>query len=666
MNQNRLGSEKSPYLLQHRDNPVHWYAWGEEAFKAAKQQNKLIFLSIGYSTCHWCHVMAHDSFESEDVAAVLNRHYISIKVDREERPDVDQIYMDAVVQMTGQGGWPMSVFLTPDLKPFFGATFFWKDQFIKLLSNIQEVWKSSPQKIIETGAELVEHLQTQNASAGLSAPDFKILDEAVKNFKSKFDPVNGGFGSAPKFPRTADLSFLLRAHHRSKDPQTLEMATRTLDRMAVGGIYDHLGGGFHRYSTDDKWLVPHFEKMLYDNALIAFAYLEAYQVTQKPLYAQVARETLDYVLNDMTDEDGGFYSAEDADTEGEEGKFYVWSETELHRALTPEEFDFIRQRFLVRPGGNFEGKTILNLERDWEAKADPLFQSARTKLLAARNKRPRPYKDDKILTDWNGLMIASFAKAAAVLDEPKYLKAAQKAAAFVQSRLTKTDRLLHRYRDGDAAIEGMLDDYVWMIFALCELYQADSDANWIHSALMLQKTQNRLFWDEADSGFFFASNQAGDLFSRRKEFHDGAIPSANAVGAFNLARLYAFTFDRPLLSQSQKILQRLSAAAARHPSAYASGLNAIGASLAGFREIAVIGRPEDPETRKTLRYLRHAFLPHQVFGFLEPGAESTLPLLQNKPFQNNQMTVYVCEGHVCKKPVHTLTEIQKLMEDSSL
>ncbi|MDO8644678.1 MAG: thioredoxin domain-containing protein, partial [bacterium] len=581
---NRLGKEKSPYLLQHKDNPVHWFPWGPAAFETAKKENKLIFLSIGYSTCHWCHVMEEDSFERKEVADVLNRDFISIKVDREERPDVDRIYMDAVVAMTGQGGWPLSVFLTPDLKPFFGATFVPRANFIQLLKNIQNVWETQREKILESSEQLMTHLQgaPQNIPSEPIPPpqnfpplsakgrinpsaekrggrgDFlPILEESLHSFEDTFDSSFGGFGRAPKFPKSVDCSLLLRLHQRFKDvgaihESPLQMVTLTLDKMARGGIYDHLGGGFARYSTDNRWLVPHFEKMLYDNALLTWTYLEAFQVTGNERFASVARETLDYVLRDMTHPEGGFYSAEDADSQREEGKFYVWNEAELKSLLIPEEFDLFKKVYQVTPEGNFveHGKpnhhtTILSLSEgyDWKIKEDPLLKSAHQKLFAARKKRIHPHKDDKVLTEWNGLMIAAMAKGYQVLGDEKYLQASQHAAEFIKKNLSPSGGLLRRFRDNHAAIPAFASDYAFLIHGLIELYQSDFNPDWLQWAKELQETQDKLFWDSKDGGYFFSEESAQDLIVRTKETHDGATPSGNSVSLLNLLRLNAFGFN---------------------------------------------------------------------------------------------------------------------------
>lgn len=671
---NHLGREKSPYLLQHKDNPVHWYAWGKEAFEAARKENKLIFLSIGYSTCHWCHVMEHESFETQEVADVMNRHFISIKVDREERPDVDKIYMDAVVGMTGRGGWPLSVFLTPDLKPFFGGTYYPKDAFIKILQNVNQLWETQREKIVESGQQLATHLQeaTQNVTGQKVSED--LLVKAFDFFRSRFDETWGGFGPPPKFPKSVELSLLLRIHHRSGESDALKMVETTLDKMARGGMYDHLGGGFARYSTDKKWLVPHFEKMLYDNALLVVTYLEAYQVTGKSLYSSVARETLDYILRAMTDKQGGFYSAEDADSEGEEGKFYVWNEGKLSAILSPAEFDLFKKVYGVTPEGNFaeHGKpnhhaNILSLSNEfgWEIKEDPRLKNAQKKLFEVREKRIHPHKDDKILTDWNGLMIAAMAKGYQVLGDERYLEAAQNSAKFIRDQLwakipPKGDfQLLHRYRDGESRIEAMLDDYSFLIHGLISLYESDFNPDWLSWARDLQDKQDELFWDTKEGGYFLTPENQPDLIVRGKEYYDGALPSGNSVALLNLLRLMGLTFETRYRDQAVKLFTVFPLS--RHPAGAATALMAVDYHLGRSKEIAVIGMEHSPQTQEMRRFLYQSFLPNKVLamGYGEKKDES-VPLLSNRGLIDKRTTIYVCEGGTCLMPT-TDVELAKKM-----
>lgn len=668
---NRLGEAKSPYLLQHKNNPVHWFLWGKEAFQAAREENKIIFLSIGYSTCYWCHMMEKDSFEIQEVADALNKDFISIKVDREEHPDVDQIYMDAVVGLTGRGGWPMSVFLTPDLKPFTGGTFFWRAQFLQILGQIQEGWKKNPQQIIEAGEKLVDLLKKRNGAQAAEKWDEDFLRKAFRQFQESFDVTYGGFGQAPKFPHSLNISLLLRMHGRTGNEDALKMATKTLDAMARGGMYDHLGGGFHRYSTDDQWLVPHFEKMLYDNALLATTYLEAFQVTQKEIYSEVARQILDYALRDMTHSDGGFYSAEDAGEVGKEGEFYVWKEEELAKALTAKELEPFKTLYGVRSGGNFEhGNSILHLPENqkWETKSDPLLQKVHQKLFQIREEREHPHKDDKILTSWNGLMITAMAKGYQVLGDKQYLHAAQKSANFVQERLWQKGALLRRYRDGDSRFEGTLEDYAFLIEGLLSLYEADFDKQWIDWALSLQKKQNEIFWDQKEGGYFMSDPKTTTLYLKKKEFHDGAIPSGNAVTALNLLRLYALTFDKGFQDRAMQLLGILAAEGENYPAGFAKAAIAMDYHLDRSKEIAVVGKPGDTIYEETKQYLFQTFLPNKVIAFGPPselGDPSTLPILQGKQLLGGKTTIYVCENNLCQSPTNDFQNAKALIEQTN-
>ncbi|HBF12266.1 MAG TPA: thioredoxin domain-containing protein [Deltaproteobacteria bacterium] len=660
---NRLSLEKSPYLLQHKDNPVDWHAWGDEAFGKARDENKPIFLSIGYSTCHWCHVMEHDSFEKQEVADVLNKYFISIKLDREERPDIDQIYMNAVVSLQGHGGWPLSVFLTPNKKPFFGATFFWKDQFIALLHKIAQIWATDQIQLLKSADEVVGLFQEsvnerlvaeRSRSTSPFAPSISLrvhsaqgpsfFTQAVAHFKDNFDPIHGGFGCAPKFPRSIDLSLLLRVYQKNKSPEILNMVTTTLDGMAYGGMYDHLGGGFSRYSTDAQWLVPHFEKMLYDNALLALTYLEGFQVTGKKMYASVAREILDYVLRDMTAPYGGFYSAQDADSEGEEGKYYVWTYDELKVLLSKEEFELFVQVYNVTPRGCFEhGTNILHLSKknSWEEKQDPLIQSASAKLLDVRRRRIPPLKDDKILTEWNGLMTAAMAKASCVLGESKYLMAAQKAAHFILKNLWDGKKLYRRYRDGQKRFEAVASDYACLIFGLLALNQADLDPEWIKKAEELQSVFDNYFWDEKRGGYFSASKEATDLFTRQKEWMDGATPSSNGVALHNLAMLYSLTSQPGYFKKMERLFLCIDEKMGRYPPGFASSLM----SLDGFDKLVIKGEKSHGQVQESLEWIRSRFLPALLVVLEETGEDKIVYTL--------------CQGQECKLPTGDFEEIKK-------
>ncbi len=664
---NRLISEASPYLLQHAHNPVNWYAWGPEALETAKAESKIILLSIGYSTCYWCHVMEEESYESEQVAEILNRDFIAIKVDREERPDLDKIHMDAVVAMRGHGGWPLNVFLTPDLGPFWGGSYFQKEQFLDILDQIRTVWEKEPEKIEQSGSRLSQYLKTQNQLVkGPVVLDEKILKTGYGSLASSFDGEFGGFGWAPKFPPSMRLQLLLRIAHRTDESMALEMVEKTLDHMARGGIYDHLGGGFHRYSTDERWLVPHFEKMLYDNASLAWTYLEAYQVSGKTMYSSVVREILDYVLKEMTHAGGGFYSAQDAGAVGEEGAFYVWHTSELRELLSPQEFSLFEKVYGLGEPNNFEdGAYILNLqdEYDWEIKANPLIRSAHHKLLVARQARPLPIKDDKILTAWNGLMIATMAKANQVLGEVRYLEAARHAAQFLKQNLVADRGLLRRYRNGEATFDGYLDDYAYLISGLLTLYETDFDLSWIDWARELQAKQDQLLWNQQLGAYYFS--RAGDphLIRRSVDFVDGARPNSNAVSALNLLRLFALTSHAPYQEKAKALLTANGGNLSRQPGAFAQTLIALDYHLDRSKEIAVIGASNNADTQAVLSWLRSSFNPNKTLGAGRPEQSNTLALLARKPMIKGKTTVYVCEDTICKLPTADLTQVKRLVSD---
>ncbi|MBI4238363.1 MAG: thioredoxin domain-containing protein [Deltaproteobacteria bacterium] len=574
---NRLAAEQSPYLRQHADNPVDWYPWGDAAFAAARATDRPIFLSIGYSTCHWCHVMAHDSFERADVAAVLNRHFISVKVDREEHPDVDQIYMDAAVALHGHGGWPLSAFLDHERRPFFAATFFWRDQFLQLLEQLATLWRADRARIVIVAAELTTVLRRPEPQEIPGTMSDAIVEQAVAACHAHYDPNAGGFGSAPKFPPSTTLQWLLRTHLRTRAPQTVEMVIHTLDQMARGGLHDQLGGGFHRYATDAAWRVPHFEKMLYDNALLATTYAEAFAVTRTPRFETVARSTLDYVLRDLTDPSGVFYAAEDADSEGREGAFYVWTVTELQAALTQESHAAFAPVYGVCSEGNFQpehgdavGENILFLppELSWEAVDVPLIAAARAALLAVRAQRVRPSRDEKIVTGWNGLMISALATAARTCAEPRYTEAAHRAADALRTHVWRAEQL---FRCADAPHAACLEDYAYLIHGLLALYAVDQDCRWLAWAQALQAAQDVQLWDTHRGGYFF-SPEAGDLIVRQKRFDDGACPAPNAVAVGNLLRLYELTHEATYRTRAEQLLEKYAARLAQAPMAYLSGL----------------------------------------------------------------------------------------------
>ena len=706
---NQLAHEKSPYLLQHAHNPVDWYPWGEEAFAKARRENKPIFLSIGYSTCHWCHVMAHESFENEEVAAIMNREFVNIKVDREERPDVDRVYMTFVQATTGGGGWPMSVWLTPDLKPFVGGTYFPPEDrhgqpgFKKVLERIASAWKQDHEKIAGQGGKIVEALREAQAVEPATAAkiDIKILDSAYEHFSRSFDPREGGFGSAPKFPRPVTLNFLSRFYSRDPSSESgkhaLEMNLFTLRKMAAGGMHDHLGGGFHRYSVDRYWHVPHFEKMLYDQAQLAVAYLEAFQITHDRKFESIGRDVLDYVARDMTSKEGGFFSAEDADSpaiagggdpshgKNTEGAFYVWTKNQIDAALgdAAEIFDFhygIQSHGNAPEGGDpqdeFRGKNILierhtiaETAKHFKKSEDQVRQSlarSREKLFSIRAKRPRPHLDDKIIAAWNGLMISAYARAAQILDEPRYLESATRAANFVRRHLWDAAKktLYRSYRDGRGEVEGFADDYAFVVQGLLDLYEASFDVDWLKFAIELRETQDRLFFDEKNGGYFSTSGKDKSVVLRMKDDNDSAEPAASSVAAVNLLRLAEVRDEKQWLESAEKTIGAFHVTLSRFPSAMPQMLVALDFSSSKPRQIVIAGKKDVPETKALLAEIHRHFLPTTIV-LLADGADGqnylrekiegirTMSMVEGKP------AAYVCENFTCKAPV---TEPAKLAE----
>ena len=670
---NRLAGETSPYLLQHAHNPVDWYPWGPEALARAKAERKPIFLSIGYSACHWCHVMEHESFEDPAIAALMNERFVNVKVDREERPDLDQIYMAAVQAMTSHGGWPMSVFLTPDLQPFYGGTYFPPTDsrgmpgFPRVLLSVHEAWVDRREDVLKSAGEMTEHLRSMGSvppgEGGLSVA---VLDGAARALLDVFDARHGGFGSAPKFPHPMDLRVLLRQHARTGDAASLHALRLTLDKMGRGGIYDHLGGGFARYSTDARWLAPHFEKMLYDNALLTSTYLEAFQLTGDPRYAETARETIEYVLGRMTSPEGGIYSTEDADSEGVEGKFYVWSLAEVEAVLGPERARTFAQVYDVTTAGNWEGHNILNLPRPLDQAATQLgrdedalkadLKQDRENLLAAREGRVPPGKDTKVLTSWNGLMLAALAEGARVLKDERYLHAAEKAAGFLLDRMRTADgRLLHTYRDGQARLNAYLDDYSNLIDGLARLYEASGTPRWIEAALDLSRVMLDEFADPKDGGFFYTGASHETLIARQKDAYDNATPSGNAMAATALLRLGALTGRDDLTEDGRATLRSVQLVMEKAPSAAGQSLVALDFDLAPPREFAVIAGDEAGEFRTALEAIYAHFLPHKVVA--PASAEqalalaATVPLLAERAAREGHVTTYICERFACQAPV---------------
>jgi len=690
---NRLINEKSPYLLQHADNPVNWYPWGEEAFEKARKENKPILLSIGYSTCHWCHVMEHESFEDPEVAKLMNETFISIKVDREERPDIDNIYM-TVCQMISKGncGWPLNVILTPDNKPFFAATYIPKQSrfgrigMMELIPRINEIWNTQRDEVLKSANQITSALKR-----GLQYSDVqetRILDESVlKNaytqLSTNFDSIHGGFGSRPKFPTPHNYLFLLRYWKRSGDENARSMVEKSLQEMRHGGVYDHIGFGFHRYSTDPEWFSPHFEKMLYDQAMLAMAYIEAYQATGKKEYEQTAREIFTYVLRDMTDKGGGFYSAEDADSEGEEGKFYLWTDEEIKEILGKDQAELIINVFNVKDEGNFSeeasgrktGNNILHLKKPVAEIASSLnvseeelsksIETSRERLFQVREKRIHPYKDDKILTDWNGLMIAALAKGAKAFNDPKYSEAASRAVDFILKNLRDNNgRLLHRYRDGEAGIMANIDDYAFLVWGLIELYEATFDTMYLQTALDLNNELIKHFWDVKNGGFYFTSDDGEELLVRQKEINDGAIPSGNSVAMLNLLRLGRITADTDFEEKAFQIGNVFSESVKRYPSGFTQFMVGLEFGIGPSYEVIIAGDSKAQDTKDMLQSLHKQFVPNKVvlFRSTEEGEGSITQIAEytkNHISQNGKATAYVCLNYECKLPT---TDIEKMLE----
>jgi len=696
---NELIHEKSPYLLQHARNPVNWYPWGEKAFKKARQENKPIFLSIGYSTCHWCHVMEKESFENQEIAKVMNDHFVSIKVDREERPDVDQVYMQAVMTLTGSGGWPMSVFLTPERKPFYGGTYFppmdyyGRPGFRSVLHSISQKWEKERDRVLNAGEQITNILQTEvdEETEQSHALDIETLRKGYEQFESRFDSRHGGFSGAPKFPSSHNLSFLLRYWKRTHEAKALAMVEQTLKAMAEGGMFDHLGGGFHRYSTDGEWHIPHFEKMLYDQAILAKTYLEAYQITQNDFYAKIARQIFDYVLRDMTGKTGGFYSAEDADSAQDpkkpehksEGAFYIWSEQEILGILGEEVASLFNFHFDVRadgnasqdPQGEFSGLNILRVIQPLNEgaskfgkspeDASAILEEAKRKLWEVRSKRPRPHLDDKILTDWNGLMISSLALGSRVLGETKYRDAARQAADFILNKMKNSQgRLMHRYRDEEVAIPGFLEDYAFFIHGLLDLYEGTFEVRYLEEARFFTREMIRLFGGEKEGGFFFVGQDGEKLITTVKEIYDGAIPSGNSVAVLNLLRVGRLTMDRELETKARETLAAFAAKLAQMPAAHSQMMIALDFVIGPSREIVIAWDAKDQSAQEILNIIYKNFLPNKVVAFHPnqvQAIEALMPFLKQQVPIQGKPTVYICENYVCKLPVTDLSQLDSVL-----
>ncbi len=693
---NRLISEKSPYLLQHAHNPVEWYPWGTEAFKKAQTEDKPVFLSIGYSTCHWCHVMEKESFEDPEIARILNEAFVCIKVDREERPDLDAVFMKVCQRMTGTGGWPLHVIMTPDKKPFFAATYipkesrFGKPGLTQIISQLKRLWTTRRKDLVESAEKvltLVKEEESRSRDPQLSEElKASTLDEAYLKLEEGFDENNGGFGYAPKFPSPHNLSFLLRYWKRTHYDKALEMVEKTLRAMRLGGIHDHLASGFHRYSTDATWLVPHFEKMLYDQAMLIIAYTEAYQATHKAEYKETTEQVIAYVLQNLTDKDGGFFSAEDADSEGEEGKFYLWTEQEILEALPHNEAELLKKIFNIEKEGNFTepttgektGKNILYLKQSLSELA-PSFHlppqelsknvyKACQKLLAVREKRIHPSKDDKILTDWNGLMIAALAKASQTFGKVKFATAARKSASFIIQHLRDTEgRIFHRYRKGEAGITGFLDDYAFLAWGMIELYEATFEPKYLRHAIDLSKTMIEHFWDETHGGFFQTAEYSETALVRNKEIHDGAYPSGNSVAALDLIFLAHVTGEPKFEEKAQRLMHAFSAEVARTPHINTQLMITLDFALGPSSEVVIVADKHRDDTAKMLQTLRSNFLPKNVILLRSSKDTDEITRLaaftKNMKSKDGKATAFVCRNHVCQLPTTDPKVMQSLAND---
>jgi len=686
---NLLINEKSPYLIQHAHNPVNWHPWGEKAFDKAKKENKPIFLSIGYSTCHWCHVMAHESFEDPEIGQMLNEVFIPIKVDREERPDIDSIFMNVCQMMTGGGGWPLTIILTPDSKPFFAGTYFPKEGrygnvgLKEIILKVKELWKTNPQEALQSAQKIMGVLEKISESQPEELMTVTLLDETYHALKEGFDHEYGGFGMIQKFPTPHNLYFLMRYWKRTSKEDALEMVLKTLNQMSYGGIFDHVGFGFHRYTVDPQWLVPHFEKMLYDQALIAMAYIEAFQITKKPFYKRTAQEIFTYVLRDMTAPQGGFFSAEDADSEGIEGKYYLWTKKEFEEVLGTDA-ELMSRIFNVRTDGNFKeestqkktGTNILHLKQPYPQIAEKIgisleeleqkIDEARQKLLKVREGRIHPHKDDKILVDWNGLMIAALSKGAQVFNSDRYREAAVKATEFIIKNLYKNGKLIHRYRDGEASGIGNLDDYAFFIWGLLELYETSFNSKYLKVAMDLNDTVIKHFFDPEGGGFYFTSDLSERILIRKKESYDSAIPAGNSVQILNLLRLAVITENLDYVDFAVASEKAFSNKVERSPAAHTQLLIALDFKLGPAYEIVVVGNDESNDTWNILETIFTNFIPNKVLilrGEGDPSNElkKLSESLKSKKLLNNKPTVYICTEGVCKNPTNDITEMKELL-----
>jgi len=684
---NRLIFEKSRYLLQHAGNPVDWYPWGEEAFLKAEKEERPVFLSIGYSACHWCQVMERESFEDAGIAQLMNRHFVAIKVDREERPDIDNIYMSVCQSMTGSGGWPLTIVMTPDKKPFFAGTYFpprsrlGRPGLVEILSHISTLWQEERPRLLQIGTQVTEAIRQISCSSAYDHLKLDNLRVAARLFQNQFDELHGGFGAAPKFPSGHNLSFLLRWWKRSGEQSILSMVEKTLDHMWRGGIYDHLGFGFHRYSTDDEWLIPHFEKMLYDQAMLAIAYIEAYQATGKNRYAVVAQQIFTYVLTNMTSPEGGFYSSLNAESEGEEGKFYVWTRDEIKASLGDQQGKLFCRFWGVTEEGNAgQGRSVLHVRRAPEEFAGDEGMSAREfeesmerfrqRLFRVREQRIHPSKDDKILTDWNGLMITALAKGSQALRKPEYADAARRAADFALQSLRRRDgRLLHRYRDGEANLRGYVDDYAFFIWGLIELYETTFKVSYLKEALSLTDEMLTLFWDDREGGLYFTGSDSEELLVRMKESHDGALPSGNSVAALNLLRLGRMTATQELERKANGLMEAFGGSISHSPTGFSQLLVALDFALGPTKEIVIAGDRDDEDTKHMLRSIGSRFVPRKVLLLHPEGKEGKAteriaPFMKEQKKIGGKTTAYVCENHFCRLPTTDVTQMVALIESA--
>ena len=679
---NKLIHETSPYLLQHAHNPVHWYPWGEEAFELARKENKPILLSIGYSACHWCHVMEHESFENDEIAALMNQQFVNIKVDREERPDLDEIYMNAVQMLTGRGGWPMTMFLTPDRKPFFGGTYFPPEDrhgvhgFPKVLNAVAQAFRERPDQVARSVQQIIEGLnRLSNFAASERSFSFDTVGKSAETFSQSYDHDHGGLGRAPKFPSVGVLELFLRHHKHSGERRFLDMVTYTLTQMAHGGIYDQLGGGFHRYSVDEKWLVPHFEKMLYDNAQLLGIYSDAYRITRDPLFKQVVEESVDYLLREMLHPEGGFYSTQDADSEGVEGKFFVWERGEVMDILGEEEGKIFCRVYDVGEVGNFEGENILHpiLSLDQAGKLfkiDPaevqkILEQSKVKLLEVREKRVKPFRDEKILTSWNGLMLSGIAAAAKVTDHKKMRAAAEGTVEFFYGKMFEGDFLLHTYKDGQAKLRGYLDDYAYFALGLLDLYEVLYEESFLRRAQKLAEVMIREFWDDDNGAFFYTGRSHEQLISRTKPAFDASVPSGNSVATQLLLRLHHFTGKEDYLNKAEKVLRLYYDGMESQPFGLTAMLSALDFYMEGPKEVVFIGDRNDEALQDLLKKFQSHYYPNKTLQVVEPGQslENLSPLLEGKSQINGKPTVYVCQHSTCSAPVTEWDELKTLLEN---